>query len=424
MRILAAVLLIAACGNDSTSSSESSLTYYQDIKPIIDAKCVGCHTDGGIGPFVLDSYDAVVNNAAGAAHEVAQKTMPPWAPNDDCREYDGDRSLTADQIDKIQQWVAADTPEGDASHEAAALPNNLPTMSRVDAKLAMPETYTPAPPSGETDDYRCFVLPWPAQYTSKTFVTGFRAVPGNASVVHHVIAFLAGPADVASYQQKDAAEPGPGYTCFGGTGGNIAGMIGGWAPGSLGSDLPAGIGLPIEAGSAIILQVHYNTHHGNGGADQSAIELKVDNTVERPGRVIPFTNPLWTRGGMSIAAGDADAMYKFTVDPTPYTGDLEIFSAAHHMHTLGTKGNLSVTHADGSKSCLLQIDNWDFHWQGSYGFKQSEILRRGDQLSIECHWDNSMAHQEHPGTAPKPVNWGEGTSDEMCIGFFLTAAPK
>lgn len=69
---------------------------------------------------------------------------------------------------------------------------------------------------------------------------------------------------------------------------------------------------------------------------------------------------------------------------------------------------------------MLQIDDWDFHWQGSYGFRQSEIVRRGDQVSIECHWDNSPANQ-HDGGAPKNVNWGEGTGDEMCVGFFLTA---
>ena len=71
------------------------------------------------------------------------------------------------------------------------------------------------------------------------------------------------------------------------------------------------------------------------------------------------------------------------------------------------------------------IDDWNFHWQGSYGFTRPEILRRGDQLSVECHWDNTQANQPIIDGTPKPpanVTWGEGTNDEMCLGFFLTAA--
>ena len=121
----------------------------------------------------------------------------------------------------------------------------------------------------------------------------------------------------------------------------------------------------------------------------------------------------------------ADVVHSFAIDATPLTGDIEIFSAALHMHTLGTSGTLGVTHADGTKSCLLQIDDWDFSWQGSYGFAKSEIVRRGDQLSIACHWDNTQANQPIENGAqrtPSNVSWGEGPNDEMCLGFFLTAA--
>jgi hypothetical protein len=42
-------------------------------------------------------------------------------------------------------------------------------------------------------------------------------------------------------------------------------------------------------------------------------------------------------------------------------------------------------------------------------------------LGIECHWDNSTAKQPTDGNgqtqAPQPLNWGEGTTDEMCLGF-------
>ena len=412
-KLLALAVLLAACGNDSGMDpppTSGEVTYYQNIKPIFDAKCVTCHSDGGIAPFALADYQAAAEYGPIAAHVTEQRTMPPWPANNDCRDYEANRSLDQSQIDAIAQWVEQGLLEGDPAQPGPAIASTATSMSRVDATLQMPEAYSPM----QMDDYRCFVLPWPSTYTQTTYVTGFRAVPDNDKTVHHVIAFLAAPADVATFQQKDAAEPGPGYTCFGGANGPIKGMIGGWAPGSLGSDLPPGIGLPVEAGSAIILQVHYNMANGSG-PDRSAIEMKIDSTVDRPGRVLPFTNPNWTRGNMMIAANDPAASYSFEVDPTFLTGELEIFSAGHHMHTRGKTGKMGITRPNGDKSCLLQIDDWNFHWQGSYGFTKSEILHRGDKLSISCTWDNS---------GNGPVNWGEGTADEMCIGFLLTAAPK
>src|SRR5262249_53099465 len=65
--------------------------------------------------------------------------------------------------------------------------------------------------------------------------------------------------------------------------------------------------------------------------------------------------------------------------------------------------------------CLLQIDDWNFHWQGSYGFKQPKIFNPGDKLYLECHWDNSAGNQTG---VPKDTWWGEGTTDEMCLGGF------
>ncbi len=429
-KLLALAALLASACSDPAPGTEpiTTATYHQDVKPILDAKCVACHTDGGIGPFSLSDYASAAEHAAISAAAVAQKVMPPWPPDQDCRDYEGDRSLDAAQIDALARWAELGAPEGDPASPGEPLAVSIPTLSRVDLRLDMPETYTPSPPAGQHDDYRCFVIPWPAEHTARTHVTGFRAVPGNDETVHHVIAFLASPAQVAQFQALDTADAGTGYTCFGGAGAQVQGMIGGWAPGSLGSDLPPGVGLPIDPGSAIILQVHYHGHgHGELGSDRSAIELKLDAAVDRPGRVIPFANPQWVQGNMPIPANDPDVVHSFAFDPTAFIGEVEVFSAALHMHTLGTSGTLNVQRADGSRSCLLQIDDWNFHWQGSYGFAQPELLRRGDRLSIECHWDNSAANQPIVDGAPRTpadVTWGEGTDDEMCLGFFLTAPAR
>ncbi len=414
--------LLAVLSSGCSDSKPTTVTYFQNIKPILDAKCVTCHTTGGIAPFPLDNYASAAERAAAVARAVTARRMPPWPPNPECRPYKGDRSLDTAQVKAIQRWVALDAPVGDPSRPGEPIPVSMPSLSRVDLRLELPEPYTPMPPAGKHDDYRCFVIPWPAEFAQRMFVTGFRGVPGNEKIVHHMIAFLAGPAQVAQFQALDAAEAGSGYTCFGGSRAEDQGIIAAWAPGTLGSDLPAGVGLPIEPGSAIILQVHYN---GRGAPDRSAVELKLDTAVDRSGRIYELVDPKWVKGNMPIPAGDPDVVHSYKVDPTSELGESEIFSAGHHMHLLGTSGTLSVQHADGSQSCLLQINRWDFNWQGFYNFTQPEIVRRGDKLSIACHWDNSANNQPigHGGMPRQPtdVNWGDGTEDEMCIGFLLTA---
>jgi hypothetical protein len=38
-------------------------------------------------------------------------------------------------------------------------------------------------------------------------------------------------------------------------------------------------------------------------------------------------------------------------------------------------------------------------------------------LSLEAIYDNSEGNWRNPNNPPKPVSWGEQTTDEMCIAF-------
>lgn len=54
----------------------------------------------------------------------------------------------------------------------------------------------------------------------------------------------------------------------------------------------------------------------------------------------------------------------------------------------------------------------------------SKVVNPGDHLRIECHWDNSAAHQPTVGGTKlelSNVMFGENTTDEMCVGGFLVS---
>lgn len=417
----AAALVLPACGPTETPD----VTWHRDVQPLIASRCASCHTAGQIGPMPLDTYESASTYKDLIVAVTASGEMPPWKASAGCTDYRGDPSLSDEEKATFARWAELDAPEGDLADVPGPEVNQpvAPAEFLPDLVLEMPSAYTPM--DDVPDDYHCFVMEWPEPVGK--YVTGFSTRPGNPAIVHHVIGYLIPPERAAEIRALDEAEAGEGYTCYGGPGSNRTQWLGAWAPGGANGAYPAGTGLYVEPGSLVVMQVHY--HPGNGtGSDQTAVEVTLADEVERQALVLPFTNPLWVNGdNMLIPAGEPDVTHTWTVavselqdDPQPFL----VHSANLHMHTLGRAGSLWIDRADGSRECMLDIGDWDFDWQLSYGFVEPKVIEPGDSLGIECRWDNSGArsdHHEGDAVPPHDVTWGDGTEDEMCLGVFYVS---
>jgi mono/diheme cytochrome c family protein len=421
--------LLAGWGGDTARATP---TYFQDVKPILDGRCAGCHYDGGIGPFALTSYEEARAQRLAVANAVTRRQMPPWHAERGVRAYRHDPSLTDEQISTVADWAVAGAPAGDPGSPGAGLPPVGARLSRADLRLPMPEAYTPRR-SADADDYRCFVLDWSP--TAPTYVTGVNVMPGTPEQVHHIILFLAPPGSDRTLEGWDEADPGAGYGCYGGPSATLAGageslrapqFVSGWVPGSTGGDLPAGTGLLVPTGARLILQAHYNLEQAAPRADRSEVELSVAKAVERPGLYVPLVNPLWVLEpeSFSIPAGKNGVRHEFEVDPSPYaaflapsvdlTEGFEIHRVALHMHRLGVSGEVAIERTGGQTDVLLEIPRWDFHWQREYQLAQPAGVDPGDHLALRCEHDNTSSEDR---LNPREVTWGEDSSDEMCIAF-------
>jgi hypothetical protein len=227
--------------------------------------------------------------------------------------------------------------------------------------------------------------------------------------VHHVIAYLDTTGASVALDQKEA---GPGYTCFGGPGFDNPGTLGGWAPGARPIALPSEVALSLPANARIVLQVHYHPHHGTPLPDQTAIGIYF--AKEKPNqqlRIIPIINQDFT-----IPPGDpayrVDAAWPID---TPFP--LHIWLVAPHMHLLGKTMKVQASLPNGDTRCLMNVDDWDFHWQGIYRFRDPVAIPTGSQLKLTATYDNSADNPRNPNFPPKAVSWGEQTTDEMCIAF-------
>lgn len=397
---------------DSASAATSPPTWHADVAPIITTSCQSCHTEGGIGGFSLTTMEEVTAWSQAVYVAVESGSMPPWLASDDCRTYEQDFSLSEAEVQTVLDWIDADMPAGDPAEAVAAEPWQATTLDQVDLSLQMPISYTP---SGEPDDYRCFVMEWP--YTEDVWVTGYAITPGNLAVVHHAIPFLIPPEDAATYRALDAEDPADGYSCYGSPGGGITALtssrwLGAWAPGSGAAVTPEGTGIQVEAGSLVVLQMHYYID-GSPGSDQSSLDLQIETEPQGWADVQPWANPAWLAGaGMEIPANSTGVTHTFQ-----YTAEntFAIESALLHQHTLGVSGRLSVVHEDGSESCLLDIPRWDFNWQRAYQLVEPQIVEPGDVITLQCTWDNPT---------DQDIAWGDGTGDEMCLGVtMMSAAP-
>src|SRR5262245_48803906 len=235
--VVAAVAALGGPVGCGGNGNGGPVTYYKDVQPLVAAHCGGCHAPGGFAPFSLMSYDEARAYAGLAAAATRSGEMPPWPPAAGCGDFEGARTLTADEIAVFAAWDEAGAPAGE--------PVSPPQSPQAVVDLGPPSvTLDPGaayqPNASATDDYHCFLFD-PGLTTAHDLI-GFNVHPGTPQSVHHVLVFAVTPAAVAAAQDKDAAEPGIGWTCFAGTG-VASGLdtpptIGGWVPGSGGSAFP------------------------------------------------------------------------------------------------------------------------------------------------------------------------------------------
>jgi hypothetical protein len=101
----------------------------------------------------------------------------------------------------------------------------------------------------------------------------------------------------------------------------------------------------------------------------------------------------------------------------PFLLDMEAIAVAPHMHLLGRKIKLEMEGRNGTTP-LIYIDDWDFNWQGFYEFTEPVRFPALSKLRLTCTYDNTENNPRNPSNPLKTVGWGEGTEDEMCLGFF------
>ena len=327
--------------------------------------------------------------------------------------------------------------------------------------VQMVKAHLPAAPKNGTDDYRCFLLD--PKVKEDSIIRSIQFIPQQKDYVHHAIIFRVTDANLAEAINLDKS--GTGWPCFGGSG--LGGMlssfvtspwISSWAPGR-GIDVsPAGYGIPFKKGERFVLQVHYNLLAAQNSklvTDQSRIVMKAipakGATVKQlhvelfPAPVelacpAGVTGPLCDRraslldlagrtnnasaleaAGISALCGQNPfkpvASLTSTCDKV-ITGNFNIIAAAPHMHLLGRSLKLILNPGTAKEQLIFEVPNYNFDDQSAKVLKAPIKVTAGDTIRVQCTFDPTL-RQKLPALRnlePRYITWGEGSSDEMCLG--------
>ncbi len=408
-------------------------------------------------PVVVGIVLALVLAACGGGASDIAVQSEPTAASDDAAE--------AEASEPAGDTLAEESHEQEHADDHS-VPSKLLPLRKGERRVAvtMPTAYTPEAPNGSgTDDYRCFILD--PDLPQDAFITGTNVLPDNTDIVHHVILFRIAPDRVDEAMAEDARVPGPGYTCFGDAGmvpGEFSSIddapwLGAWAPGGTERKTRNGFGVDFPQGSRIVMQVHYNLLVPDRiGPDRSSTQIRVmDNSadltpihtyltpgpVELPCRPGKDASPLCDR-----AAAMADNKARFGTGPgstndalhflcnSPVVASettsctrkigrpMTILAAAGHMHLLGKQLKIQTNVGTPREELLLEKKVWDFDDQGSTPIEPVRV-EAGDQVTITCRHSQELRDYlpEFKGQPDRYVVWGQGTTDEMCLGMLSVA---
>ena len=323
--------------------------------------------------------------------------------------------------------------------------------------LTMAQPYSPAAPNGGTDEYRCFLVD--PKLTTNGYLTGSQFLPQNVDIVHHAIFFRIAPDDVTKARETDARSPGEGWQCFSGTGIEDVddAWVAHWAPGANEVLLGEGLGYELPPGSQLVMQVHYNLLAAKGktaATDKSSIRLRVAegsartplDTLQLPAPIeLPCTaqesGPLCDRAAAiedvtrrfgEEVGGTAEELAKLCSNGKPVPGttqqcdlpadfDATVYAVAGHMHLLGRSIKVEINPGTAGANTVLDIPMYNFDDQAIRPLAAPVKIKKGDVLRVTCTHDaglRKMLPQLQP-LPPRYVVWGDGTSDEMCLGLLV-----
>ena len=388
----------------------ANVTYTRDIARIAQNHCVECHRDGGVGPFALNSYEAVARRATMIRTVTQDGLMPPWFAAEavvgedapamgHASPWANDRSLAASDKQAIAAWIDAGKPRGDDAD--LPLPREFSvgewSIGTPDAVFQIPE-----PIAVKADGVMAYqnVLV-PTNLTEDKWVRGAQIVPTDKAVVHHVLVFVLPEAALRDRAVRRRAATD-----------EARGFFAAYVPGNDAVVYPAGMAKRLPKGSVLAFQIHYTP---NGTATRDQLKIGFVFGEQAPRHIVRTAAVADPRIRIPPGAPNHEESAEIRVP-----ADVKLLAFLPHLHVRGKafRYELQRPEAAGSdaRQVVLDVPRYDFNWQLRYLLREPLDVPRGSVLRATAWYDNSANNPANPDPG-KTVRWGPQTHDEMMLGY-------
>lgn len=387
------VAVAAVAGNgdeiESTLPQAASISYANDIVPILEQRCVACHQEGGIAPFAMTNHQMIQGWSPMIREVLYTKRMPPGQIDDlYVNDFHGVNHITVEESQKLVQWIDAGANNEGDSDPLAALRPVLAKWNYGEPDIIIPIPAQEIPATG-VQDYRNLQIP--LNIEEDIWVKAVEFVPGDTTVLHHIIAFAYGPNGMNEF---DLLNQGIG--------------LGAYAPGNSINTYPEESGFPLTAGGGLMLQMHYTT---SGKATTDASEIGLYLWDEPPAR------PVLGGSAAELEIQVPPFSSKEMVARKKFRKDSYLTMIGPHMHYRGYDANFKLVYPDGRTEEILNVPNYQFNWQKTYDFKEPLFIPAGTEMVFRGTFDNTEMNPFNPDPS-STISWGEQTFQEMFFGFF------
>ena len=375
----------------------TGVTFNRDVAPIVFANCSSCHRPGEAAPFSLLTYEDVRRRASQIADVTRRRFMPPWLPVAGHGQFAGERRLTNQQIQTLDEWAKAGGPQGEPSD----LP---PAPTFVNGwQLGQPDLVLDTPayslPPGGGDQFRNFVIP--VSVTTPQWVESIELRATNPRATHHA---RLGVDRTLESVRRDAEDSLPGYEGMA-WGQDPDGQLVTWVPGMVAHPGVPGAAWRLYPRTCLVLHTHMQP---TGKKETLQFHVGIHFAKQAPTR-----QPVMMRIGsrnIDIRAGDPQYV---STDEYVTPVDLDVHSIFPHAHSLCREMRVEAELPDGSTKPLVWIKDFDEKWHDNYRYTEPVRLPRGAKLRTTFRYDNTdqnIRNRHHP---PTRVVYGSNVADEM-----------
>jgi peroxiredoxin len=360
----------------SRTATPRTISYVDEVAPILEKNCAACHSVGGIGPFAMNSYETVKGFAPMIRESIRTDRMPPYNADPHTLPLKDSMNLSVADARTLVHWIESGAPRGEGEDPLKAHARPAPEweLGPPDLIITLPAQKVPA--SGVVD-YTNPVVDNPL--TEGRWLRASQVKAGDRQAVHHL----------------------------------LSNGVGGYAVGAETTKYPEGMGSWVAPGTKFQFQMHY-TPYGKETVDVTRVGLYFYPKGQEP--TVMRRSAVIANAGIEIPPNtprhEEIAYITFPQNAT-------LYSVFPHSHYRGENMSVSIQKPGQKEEQILNMPKYDFNWQRGYEFAQPVKIPAGTRLITRYQFDNSKDNPANPDPTIT-VRWGEQSWEEMqytALGF-------